>query len=179
MKLLLMQKWWIWLIRGAAGILLGGLALAWPGITLTVLVLFLGVYLLIDGVFTAIAAISHRREVSHWWVVLLEGLAGVLIGIITLLWPQITAMALLYLVAFWALFTGILEIIAAGKLRKEIIGEWLMVLSGILSIAFAVLIVIWPRIGLLTLTYIIAFYVILFGVALIALALRVRKAQYV
>jgi len=114
----LTRNWWAVALRGAFAILYGVLALVWPRFTIEILVLFFGAYMFIDGVFAIIAAFTNRTGHDSWWVLLLEGLAGIAVGSITFLRPGLTAFALLYIIAFWAIMTGVLEVIAAIRLRK-------------------------------------------------------------
>jgi len=137
-------------------------------------VLVFGAYALVDGVFGVINGISSYDERERWWVILLEGLAGIVVGIMTLVWPSITALTLLYLIAAWAVITGVMEIVAAIQLRRVIEGEWMMVLSGIASIIFGIILFIFPGEGALGLTWLIGIYAIIFGVMLIVLAFRLR-----
>src|SRR5262245_32860987 len=118
------RNWWVLLIRGIAAILFGIAVILAPGIALTVLVLFWGAYALVDGVFALIAGFQVRATNDRWWVVVLEGLVGIIAGILTFIWPDITALALLYIIAAWAIITGVLELVAAIRLRKEIEGEF-------------------------------------------------------
>jgi uncharacterized membrane protein HdeD (DUF308 family) len=130
---------------------------------------------LLDGVFTLVTAFKDRAEYEHWWMLLLEGIAGTLAGVLTFVWTGITTLVLLYLIAAWALITGLLEIMAAIRLRKEIEGEWLLVLSGILSLLFGLILVVRPGAGALAVVWLIAFYAVAFGVLLIVLAFRLRS----
>ena len=174
----LTQRWWVVALRGVAAVIFGILALVWPGITLGALVLLFGAYALVDGVcalWTAATggpAASGRRP----WLVL-EGVAGVAAGIATFVWPGITALALLAVVAAWALVTGVLEIVAAIRLRREIEGEWLMVLSGVLSVVFGILLFINPAAGALAVTWLIGAYAIVFGAVLLGLAMRLYRLR--
>lgn len=170
----LSKYWWLFALRGVFSIIFGILAFVWPGITLGALVILFGVYALIDGVSTLVAAVSGRSENDRWWVMLLEGLVGVAAGVLTFLWPAITAMILLFLIAFWALFTGVLEIIAAIRLRKEIENEWVLGLIGVLSILFGIVMLVNPGAGALALIWVIGSYAILFGVLLLYLAYKVH-----
>jgi uncharacterized membrane protein HdeD (DUF308 family) len=170
----LARNWWILLLRGLAALLFGVLALFSPLITATVLVLFFGAYALVDGIFAVYASLTHRAEHDRWWVLLLEGLVGIAVGILTFAYPGVTVLVLLYFIAAWAFLTGILEIVAAIRLRRELEGEWLLVFSGILSVLFGILVVIFPMFGAVAVVWLIALYAILFGMLLITLGLRVR-----
>lgn len=171
----LSRNWWALALRGLAAILFGILAFAWPGLTLFVLVIFFGAYLLVDGIFAIVAAVRAAGEEARWWLLLIEGVLGVVAGLVAFFWPGLTALALLYLVAAWAIVTGIMEIVGAIRLRQEIVGEWALILSGVLSFIFGVLLVVIPaRAGLLSLTWLIGIYAIAFGVIMLVLAFRVR-----
>jgi len=159
-----------------AAILLGILAFAWPGITLFVLVLFFGAYMLVDGIFAIVAAVRAAGEEDRWWLLLIEGILGVLAGLVAFFWPGLTALALLYFIAAWAIVTGIMEIVAAVRLRQEIEGEWALGLSGLLSVIFGVLLVVLPApAGLLSLVWLIGAYAVATGVLLLIVAFRVRS----
>jgi uncharacterized membrane protein HdeD (DUF308 family) len=171
----LVRNWWVVLLRGLAAVLFGLLTLFAPEISLTALVLLFGAYALVDGVLALVSAVRRRGQAEHWWMLLLEGVAGIGVGVVTFVWPGISALALLYLIAAWALVTGTLEIIAAVRLRKAITGEWLLALSGIASVAFAVLLVIFPGPGALAVVLLIGAYALVAGGVLIALAFRLRS----
>ena len=174
---LLTRNWWALALRGLAAVLFGILAFAWPGITLLVLVIFFGAYMLVDGIFAIVAAVRAAGEEARWWLLLLEGVLGVVVGLVAFFWPGLTALALLYLVAAWAIVTGIMEIAAAIRLRREVVGEWALILGGAFSVLFGVLLVLIPaRAGLLSLTWLIGAYAVVFGVLQVILAFRVRNA---
>jgi len=175
MVIVLARNWWALVLRGLFAVLFGIMALAWPGITLGALVLLYGAYALADGVFAIAAVMAGRTGGRPWWSLLVEGLVGIAVGIMTFAWPGITALVLLYLIAAWAVVTGIFEIIAAIELREEIRGEWLLALSGILSILFGLALVIWPGAGAVALVWVIGAYAIAFGALLIALGFRLRS----
>ncbi|CDM66411.1 HdeD family acid-resistance protein [Pyrinomonas methylaliphatogenes] len=174
---LLARNWWALALRGVLAIIFAILAVMWPGLTLIVLALLFGAYALVDGLFAILAALRAPEGYERWWVHFFEGLAGVLVGIIAFFWPGITAFALLYLIAAWAIITGVLEIAAAIRLRRYVAGEWLLALSGALSLLFGILIVLVPSAGAIGVVWIIAFYAFLFGLLLIALALRLRRLE--
>lgn len=172
----LARNWWALALRGLAAILFGVLAFAWPGITLFVLVLFFGAYMLVDGIFAIVAAVRAAGEEDRWWLLLIQGVLGVLAGLVAFFWPGLTALALLYFIAAWAIVTGIMEIVAAIRLRQEIEGEWALGLSGLLSVIFGILLVVLPApAGLLSLVWLIGAYAVATGVLLLILAFRVRS----
>jgi uncharacterized membrane protein HdeD (DUF308 family) len=170
MNNILSQHWWVIALRGLFAILFGVLAFMLPGFTLRVLVLFFGAFALVDGIWAVVHGISQK-----WLSLFLEGLIGIAAGIFTFFWPGITALVLLYIIAAWAVITGVLEIGTAIRLRKAIKGEWLMALSGIISIIFGVLVAVYPRSGALAIIWIIGAYAIVFGVLFMILAFRFRR----
>lgn len=172
---MLTRYWWVLALRGVAAIIFGILALVWPEITLLTLILVFGAYVLIDGIFSVIIGIRTYGESERWWASLLAGIAGIIIGILTFLWPDVTGLVLLYFIAAWAIVTGILEIMAAIQLRRVITGEWLMILSGILSVVLGLVLVLFPEAGAIGLIWVIGAYAILFGLLFIFLALRLRS----
>ena len=171
---ILARNWWVFALRGVAAIIFGILAIIWPLLTLQVLVLLFGAYALVDGVFTVIAGIASHERNQRWWMMLLEGIAGIIVGILTFFWPGTTALVLLYFIAAWAIVTGVLEIVAAIQMRRIIENEWMMILAGIASILFGLLLFIFPGAGALSLVWLIGAYSIVFGILLIILALRLR-----
>jgi uncharacterized membrane protein HdeD (DUF308 family) len=177
MLAMLARNWWVFALRGLLAIIFGVLAFIWPGLTLLTLVLLFGVYALVDGVFAVVSGIASYGRNERWWAVLLGGVAGIVIGLLTFFWPGTTALALLYFIAAWALVTGILQIVAAIQLRRVITNEWMMILNGIASIIFSVLLFIFPGAGALSLLWLIGAYAIVFGILLIILAFRLRGSQ--
>ena len=170
----LARNWWALALRGLVAVLFGLLTFFVPGITLVTLVLLFGVYALMDGLFNVIAFL---RVPAHYWALLIEGVIGIIAGILTFAWPAITAVALLYVIAFWAIFTGVFEIIAGIRLRKEITNEWLLLVQGALSLLFGILILFAPGVGALAIVLWIGAYACVFGVALLALSFRLRGHQ--
>jgi len=170
----LSRYWWAFVVRGIIAVLFGILAYAWPGITLATLVIFFGAYILIDGILLIVKAIASWSGREDRWLLLLEGLLGIGIGIITFVAPGVTAIGLVLFIAAWSLATGVLEIATAVRLRKEIKGEPWMIVSGIASILFAVLLMFFPGAGALGLLWLIAAYAIIFGVVLVILGFRLR-----
>jgi uncharacterized membrane protein HdeD (DUF308 family) len=172
---LLARYWWALALRGLFAVLFGLLTFFIPGITLLALVLLFGIYALLDGIFDIVSAI---RSPSHHWAFVVEGIVGISVGILTLIWPGITGMVLLYLIGFWAIFTGVLEIVAGIRLRAAIANEVLLVLMGILSLLFGLFIIIFPGAGALAIAFWIGAYALIFGIMLIALAFRLRGFRH-
>ena len=178
MLALMAKNWWAIAIRGIAAIIFGILTILLPGITLLTLVYLFAAFALVDGV-SAIVSVVRNDPASrgHGWSVLVIGIVGVIAGIGAFIWPGITALTLLYIVAFWAIATGVFEVIAAIRLRREIQGEWLLALSGVASVAFGALLVVSPGVGLLALLTLVAAWAIILGVILVVLAWRLRGMQ--
>ena len=169
----LARHWWVLGLRGLAAILFGVLAFVWPGMTLAVLVLLFGAYALVDGVLTLLAA--FRGGVQHRIVMLVEGVVSVLAGLAAFVWPGLTALVLLYIIAFWAIVTGVLEIVAAIRVRRAISNELGLVIGGVLSVVFGVVLLIAPGAGALAVIFLIGVYAVVFGIALLGLAWRLRE----
>jgi uncharacterized membrane protein HdeD (DUF308 family) len=165
----LARNWWLLLIRGILAILFGLMAFAWPALTLVTLVLLYGAYAFVDGL-TAIWVGGKSRA----WGVLLFGILGVIVGVYTFFFPGVTAVALLYLIAIWAFLRGIFEIVMAIQLRKEISYEWALIVSGLISIIFGIVLVANPGSGALALVMVIGAFALLFGVMMVVFAFRVR-----
>jgi uncharacterized membrane protein HdeD (DUF308 family) len=175
--LALARNWWALVIRGIAAILFGVLAFVWPGLTVLALVILFAAFAAVDGVLALVAAWRAAEGRRQWWPLALEGVAGIGVAVLTAVWPDATAFALLFLIAAWALATGVLEIWASIRLRKVIEGEWLLALVGVASIVFAVLIVIFPGEGAVGIVWAIGTYAVVFGVLLISLGLRLRALR--
>lgn len=170
---ILQEHWWAIALRGVLGILIGIVAFVMPVTTIVALVWLFGAYAILDGLFDLITVWGKGRT-RPWWAMALEGVLGLGAGIVSFVWPGITALALIYLIAAWALITGVLEIVAAIRLRKEIEGEWLLALSGIFSIALGVLFAVAPDAGAVALVWVWGAYTAAFGVLLIWLSFRLR-----
>jgi uncharacterized membrane protein HdeD (DUF308 family) len=171
---ILARNWLAVVLRGAAALLFGLLTLFLPGFSLLALVFAFAGYALADGVLAILSAVRQRQSEVPRWVYVLEGVFGLAVAVLTFLWPGLTLLSLLYVIAARALVAGVLQILAAIRLRKVITTEWLMAASGALSVVFALLIVLWPGAGLLTMALWIGAYALLFGGAFLALGLRLR-----
>ena len=171
----LTRNWWVFLIRGLIGIAFGLITFFQPGLSLAALVLLFGAYAFVDGIFAIASAIRRRTGLEPWWLLTLEGIAGIAAGVVTLLWPGVTAIVLLYLIAAWALVTGAFEIAEAIRLRKVIADEWLLVLSGVASIALGVLLMLFPGPGALALIVWVGAAAFVWGIMFVVLSLRLRS----
>jgi uncharacterized membrane protein HdeD (DUF308 family) len=166
---------WGWIVlRGIVAIAFGALAFASPGLTLAALILVFGAYALADGLFALIAGFKIRDGGRPMWTLVVVGLLGIAAGVLTFMWPRMTALVLLTFIAGWALATGIFQIAAAVRFRKVIHNEWLLILSGLLSIIFGVLMFARPGAGALAVIWIIAWYATLYGLMLVMLGFRLR-----
>jgi uncharacterized membrane protein HdeD (DUF308 family) len=170
----LAKNWWLLLLRGIAAVVFGILAFAWPGLTLLTLILLYGAYALADGVIALIAAITGNAPAGRWWLAI-AGILGVAVGAFTFMLPGMTALILLFTMAGWAVAIGVLQIIGAIRLRKEIDNEWLLILSGVISVIFGLGVMLSPGAGALALVWVIGTYAIIAGVLYIGLALRLKK----
>jgi uncharacterized membrane protein HdeD (DUF308 family) len=166
---------WGWVaLRGLLAVVFGVLAFVWPGITVDVLVIFFGAYALVDGAFALVGAWRASHEGRRWWAFLFEGLVGIAAGLIALFATGLAALTILYVIAAWAIVTGLLEIAAAIRLREEINNEVSLALSGLASVIFGAILLIWPAAGILALVWLIGAYAIFFGLMLLWLAFKVR-----
>ena len=169
------RNWWLVLLQGVLSVVLGVLALAWPGVTLGALILLWGLFALLNGVvdvFSAIgAAGSHRSWGSH----LAGGLVGILAGLAILRWPGLSALFVLYLVAIWAIMMGIVRLVGAIPAHEALPHAWLVALGGVVSVLFGIAMFAWPGVGLLTLVYLVGIYAIVYGVIPRVLAFRLHS----
>ncbi len=171
--LTLTKNWWVLVLRGVFAILFAVFTWVTPGITLASLILLFGAFAFADGVLHLVAA--FRAGSGSWWSLLFAGICGVAAGVLTMFYPGLTALALLYFIAFWSIAAGVGEIIAAIRLRKEIEGEWLLGLAGVLSVVFGIFLVASPGAGALGLLMVIGAYAFVAGIALISLGFRLRS----
>jgi len=172
----LKANWWLIILRGLLAVLFGVMAFVWPGATLAALVILFGAYALVDGIFAIIAAIKTPEGVGGRGALVALGIISTAAGVLTFMYPGITAVALIYIMGAWAVLRGIVEIVAAIQLRKQISNEWLLLLAGVLSVAFGVLLFINPSAGALSLVWIIGIYAVVYGILLLVLAYKLKRA---
>ena len=174
----LLIDWRMVALRGGVALGFGVLTLAWPSLTLWALVVLWGAYAFVDGAVVLGAAFANRVPIGRrrGWLVF-DGIAGVAAGIVTFAWPDVTALALLFVIAVWAIITGVVEVTTAIELRQVIQNEWLLGLAGVASVVFGILLVITPGAGALVITWLIGWYALLFGVMLLSLAWRLRRFE--
>jgi len=171
----LCDRWWILLVRGIAAVIFGILCFVLPGVVLTSLVMLFAAYAIFDGIFGVSLALYGRKEIEDWWVLLLWGLVSIGAGILTFANPRITEVVLVLYIAAWAIASGVLEIALAIRLRKEIDGEWLLILAGALSIAVGILLMAQPEKGAISLIWVIGSYAIAFGAVLATLSFKTKS----
>lgn len=169
--------WWALALRGVVAILFGIAAFLRPDIALEALILLFGAYALVDGVFSIVGVFGGTRMGTPRWLLFVEGVVSILAGLIAFILPGLTAVALLYLVAAWAVITGIMQAATAIRLRQEIQGEWALIVGGALSVLFGLILAVLPAVGILSLIWLVGFYAVAFGVLLLIVALRVRGQQ--
>jgi len=172
---ILSRNWWLMLLRGLVAIGFGVLVFAKPQISLLALVYLFGIFVLVDGILGVSVAVHGRNELDSWGVLLLWGLLGIGVGVLAFVRPDITALALLFYIALWAIATGILEIAAAVRLREVIKNEWLLILAGLVSVAFGVWLIARPEAGAQAVLWAIGAYAILLGVLLVLFAFKIRS----
>src|SRR5947209_7987824 len=165
------RHWWVVALRGLAAIIFGVLAFIWPGPALAVLIVLYGAYAIVDGVLALYAAV---RSGDNRWTFVIEGVIGIAAGLVAFVWPGITALALLFVIAAWAILTGIMEAIAGVRLRRAIDNEWMLIIAGLLSVVFGILLIAQPGAGALAIVWLIGVYAVVFGIALLALSWRLR-----
>jgi uncharacterized membrane protein HdeD (DUF308 family) len=174
----LVQNWWLFTLRGVLGIIFGILALIFPGPTILSLVLLFSAYMLVDGIFGIISAVrAIRRKEDRWGLLIFEGLLDIATGVVAFLWPALTVVAFVWLIAAWAIVSGGLMTAAGFRLNIEH-GRWWLILGGLLSLAYGVLLIITPLIGAVVFTWWLGAYALVFGVALVIFSLKLRSRQH-
>jgi uncharacterized membrane protein HdeD (DUF308 family) len=171
----LSRNWWTFAVQGVVAILLGILAIVQPGITLQALILLFAIWAIVDGVLSLIASVGAAEVREPWWPLVFKGLLGLGVGLATLKWPDVTALTLLFLIAFWSILSGVTQILASVRLREEIQGEVWLFLGGVASVLFGVLLVVYPSSGILAVVWLLGIYAIIFGVTAIMLGFRLRS----
>jgi uncharacterized membrane protein HdeD (DUF308 family) len=171
---LLADTWWLVALRGVAAVIFGILAFVWPKITLLTLIWLFGVYALINGVLALVQAFTGPKEGRRTGALVFDGIISIAAGVIALVVPGFTALALLLLIAAWAIVGGIFEIVTAVRLRKVIRHEWMMIAAGVISVIFGVLLILQPAVGALAMIWWIGGFAIVFGILLVALSFRLR-----
>lgn len=167
------RRWWILLVRGIIAVVFGLLAFAWPGLTIIILTALFAAYALVDGIFALFVGLHSR-----WWVLAMIGVLGIVAGLVAFLSPGLTALTLLLIIATWAILRGIIEIAAAIQLRKVIANEWALILGGICSVVFGIILFARPAVGALAVIWIIGAYALIIGIFLIILSFRVKRHQH-
>jgi uncharacterized membrane protein HdeD (DUF308 family) len=171
------RHWWVFLVRGIVAILFGIIALVAPGIALLAFIYVFAAYAILDGITAIVVSLQERSFLRTWWVLLLEGILGIIFGILAFAWPGETALILLYLVAAWALVTGILEISSAFVVPGSARQRWGLGLAGLLSIIFGIILIVFPGAGLLAILWLVGIFAIVFGVSLIIYAFQIRSRK--
>ena len=162
------------LTRGIVSVIIGIIAFVWPGVTISTLVFLFAIYALLDGAMNLYLGLSRRLGRNPAWGQLLQGVAGILAGLVTFLWPGVTVQLLIFFIGTWAIFNGILQIVAAVRLRKIIRGEWLLAAGGALSIVFGLAVIAQPGAAMVGLSWSLGAYAVVSGLVLIALGIRLR-----
>lgn len=177
MRELLVENWWVVAIRGVLAVGFGLAMLLLPDVSFEILVLSFGLYVLLDGIFTLVTAFRSIGRQTRWWALILEGLLDLGAGILTFIIPEVSAQFIVILIAIWGVTTGVSEISAAIRLRREIIGEWLLGFGGILSVIFGLLMFVASSFGMIVAIVLISFYAIAFGVLVLLLSVRLWAAR--
>ncbi len=169
------RNWWTWLIRGIAAVIFGLLAWRYPVSAWIAIAILFGAYAFVDGIFAMVATFRAAEHSQRWWPFLIEGIVGLLIAAITFYDIRITLLALYWTIAAWAFITGIMEIVAGIQLRKHISNEFWLILGGVASIAFGILMIYFPLAGALAIAWLISAYAIVFGIIMIGFSLKLRS----
>ena len=174
-RIRLVRNWWLVALRGLIAVLLGLYAFVWPGVALAVLVVLFGAFTLIHGFFTVWLAVGERRQSQRWWMLLIEGLVSIAVGVITFVWPAVTVLVLLSLIAIWASLTGLLEIVTALWRWRTLKHEWPLLLVGAISLFLGLILLFRPAVGVLALLWLFGVYAIIYGMVLLVFAFRLRN----
>jgi uncharacterized membrane protein HdeD (DUF308 family) len=174
MVVVLASNWWTLVLRGVLAIIFGVVTFLMPGVAIGALVLLFGAYVFVEGIFNIIAGLRAPKGYARWWTLLLEGVISVIAGLLAFFYPLATTVALLYLIAFWAIVTGVFEIATAIRLRRQMTSEIFLILSGIVSILFGALLIFAPAAGALAVVWYIGIYAIIFGALLIGAGFKLR-----
>ena len=169
------RNWWVLALRGVLAIIFGLIALFAPGLALLAFIIVFAVYAIIDGIAAVVTAIQERGSLNRWGWVLFEGIISILAGIVAFVYPGLTALVLLYVIAFWAIVTGIMEIVAAFAIRGFASREWALGIAGVLSILFGIILIIRPGAGILAILWLVGIYAIIFGILFIVRAFQLRS----
>ncbi len=175
----LARNWWILALRGALLFLLGVLAFFWPAVAWLFVLASFAAFAFVSGTLAIVMAVKGQAQGRWWWALILEGVLGISAGVMTIVFPGLTELALLFIIAYWAIVTGVMQVVAAIRLRKEIEGEWLLAIGGLLSVLFGLALLIVPAAGALAIAWMIAAYAMVSGVLLLSLAFRLRSGNYV
>lgn len=170
---ILARNWWALALRGVIAVLFALAAFAMPGLTLTILVYFFAAYLVIDGIFALVAGLRAAERHQRWGMLAAEGIIGLIAGIVIFLWPGLSLLYFVYFAGFWAIVSGVTLLIDALRLHRQH-GEWWMLLAGLASLVWGVLVVLFPVAGILVWAWWIAAYALIFGIAMLILAFRLR-----
>ena len=171
------KHWWQIALRGFLALIFGILVLAWPGVALAILAIIFGAYVFVDGIFTLVAAVNYKAGAGRRTWLFIRGIAGIVVGLITFFWPAITALALVIIIAAWALVTGVMELIFAFKANQDSAIRWMFAISGILSLILGILLLARPIFGALVIVWVIGAYAVLAGILLIILGFRLRSVK--
>jgi uncharacterized membrane protein HdeD (DUF308 family) len=171
------KHWWQIALRGFLALIFGILVLAWPGVALAILAIIFGAYVFVDGIFTLVAAVNYKAGAGRRTWLFIRGITGIVVGLITFFWPAITALALVIIIAAWALVTGVMELIFAFKANQDSAIRWMFAISGILSLILGALMLAQPIIGALVIVWVIGAYAVLAGILLIILGFRLRSVK--
>jgi uncharacterized membrane protein HdeD (DUF308 family) len=172
------HNWWSLVLRGLLAVIFGVAAFIMPDATWAALVLVWGAYAIVDGIFSMVAGFRAPRGHKRWWLMMISGVLGVIAGAIAFLLPVLTGLFLIMLMASWAVATGVLEIVAAIQMRKQITGEWVLVLSGIASVALGILLFIDPYAGAVAVVWILGSYAVIFGILMMILGFKLRSLEH-